>query len=318
MEELNYPWKHTRRFNDYSSYIKRNFSSRIQKISIDAGFTCPNRDGTKGRGGCIYCYNKTFNPGYCKPEKSITEQIDQGVAFFKKKYPAMKYFAYFQAYTNTYEKMDVLSARYHEALSHPEVIGLIIGTRPDCVNDEVFDLIKDLDKEHYVVIEYGVESCLDKTLELLNRGHSYKDAADAILKANAWRIKCGVHMIIGLPGESRTDILNHATKLSGLPVHTIKLHQLQVIKGTKLGEMFQQNPEIINKPNLDEYIELVIDFVERLNPAFIIERFISFSPPDLILAPRWNKLKNFEIVDKIEKRMEERGTWQGRLFKENI
>lgn len=312
-----YPWKTNRPFNDYSSYFKKKFNERVQKISIDAGFTCPNRDGVKGRGGCTYCNNDTFNPFYCEPSKSVTQQLNEGVAFFEPKYKTQKYIAYFQAFSNTYGSLDLLKKLYEEALAHPKVIGLVIGTRPDCVNDEVLDYLAELSKKYFVVVEYGIESTLDRTLELINRCHTYQESIDAIFKTVAKNIETGVHMIIGLPGESNEEIIAHAAELSKLPITSLKLHQLQIVKGTALAKQYAENPKNIRLFQPDEYIDLIIRFLEHLSPNIIIERFISESPLELLIAPSWNGLKNFEIVDKIEKRMKEKSSFQGKYYTVN-
>lgn len=307
-------WMTDKPYNDYSGYMKRAFSQRIQKISINAGFTCPNRDGTKGAGGCTYCNNQTFSPFYCEPEKSITKQLEEGIAFFSEKYKAQKYLAYFQAYTNTYASLEELKKLYNEALSFPKIMGIVIATRPDAVDNEKLEYIAELSAKHYVVIEYGVESTKDHTLWFINRCHTFEESANAIRLTAEKKILTGAHLIIGLPGEDRSTILNHAVLLSQLPLHTIKLHQLQIIKGTKMAEQFEQHPEWFKVYSADEYIELVIDFLEKLNPTIIVERFISESPLDMVISPNWKGLKNFEIISKIEKRMLTRNTWQGRLF----
>ena len=309
-----YPWGSNRPFNDYSSYFKKKFKNRVQKISIDAGFTCPNRDGTKAWGGCTYCNNDTFNPFYCEPSKSITQQLNEGVAFFEPKYKTQLYLAYFQAYSNTYGSIELLKKLYEEALSHPKVIGLIIGTRPDCVDDQILDYLQELSKKYFVVVEYGLESTLDRTLNLINRSHTHYESEEAILATAKRGIETGVHMIIGLPEETDDEIIEHAKVLSRLPVISLKLHQLQIVKNTVLAKQYKKNPESIRLFQPDEYIELIIRFLENLNPRIIIERFISESPLDLLIAPRWNGMKNFEIVAKIEKRMKELNTYQGKNF----
>ena len=315
MTDINiYPWGTNRPFNDYSSYFKKKFNERVQKISIDAGFSCPNRDGTKGRGGCTYCNNDTFNPFYCEPSKSVTQQLNEGVAFFEPKYKTQKYIAYFQAYSNTYGSLGLLKSLYEEALSHPKVVGLIVGTRPDCVDDEILDYLASLSKKYFIVVEYGIESTLDRTLELINRCHTHQESVDAIEKTVARKIETGVHMILGLPGESDEEIIAHAKVLSKLPITSLKLHQLQIVKGTVLAKQYAGNQESIRLFQADEYIDLVIKFLENLSPRIIIERFISESPKDLLIAPKWKGLKNFEIVAKIEKRMKEQNTYQGKLY----
>ncbi len=303
-----------KRYNDYPSYIKRTFSERVQKLSINAGFTCPNRDGKISTGGCTFCNNQTFNPEYCHTSESITEQLQKGINFFKDKYKTQQYLAYFQAYTNTYGNLEKLKEKYEEALSHPKVIGLVIGTRPDCISDELLSYFSDLQqKGYYIAIEYGLESTNDKTLKLINRGHNFATSQEAIIKTASYKIPVGAHLIIGLPGENKEDILNHALTLSQLPLTMLKLHQLQLVKGTVMEQHYQTHPEQFHLYTAEEYINLVIDFLELLNPNIIVERFISQSPRELLTAPIWG-LKNFEFVAKVEKRLKERDTQQGHLF----
>lgn len=311
---MSYSNKNSRRYNDYPSFSRSFFGERVQKISVNAGFTCPNRDGKTGIGGCTYCNNQSFNPEYCTPATSITQQLQQGIRFFEPKYKTQKYLAYFQAYTNTYEPIEKLTQKYNEALNVPGVIGLVIGTRPDCVDDTLLGFLAELSGKHYITIEYGVESTLDRTLGFINRGHSFQSAVDAINKTAAFGIPVGAHLILGLPLETRDEILDHAVKLSDLPLHTLKLHQLQLIKGTKMAVQYQQNPEWFRFYTADEYIDLAIDFIEKLNPAFVIERFISQSPTELLLNQKWG-LKNFEFVHRLERRLAERNTFQGRLWR---
>ena len=299
-------------YNEFGDFLRGIFPFKVQKISINAGFTCPNRDGTKGWGGCTYCNNQTFSPEYCHTEKSVSEQLEKGVAFFARKYADMKYLAYFQAYTNTYDELEKLIAKYEEALRHPEVVGLIIGTRPDCMPDELLNYFAELSSHKFVMIEYGMESTLDKTLLRINRGHTQAESEATIRRTVAKGIYTGAHLILGLPGESRDEILAHADILSALPLTTLKLHQLQLIKGTAMAKEYAASPETFHLYNVDDYIDLVIDFIERLNPAFVVERFVSQSPKDLLIAPDWG-LKNFEFTAKVNKRIIERGTYQGRL-----
>lgn len=279
---------------------------RIQKISIHAGFTCPNRDGRVGTGGCTYCNNQTFVPGYCQPAKTVTQQIEEGIGFFRKKYPGQKYIAYFQSYTNTYAPLERLKALYEEALAFPDVIGLAIGTRPDCVSDELLDYLGSLAENYAITVEYGVESTCDATLRLINRGHDFACAQKAIRNTAARGITVGAHLILGLPQEDREMMLAHAERISELPVHVLKLHQLQLVRGTKMAEQYRTHPEWFRFCSVDEYIELVLDFREKLRPDIQIERYISQSPPELLIAPDWG-LKNYEFADKLRKRMRERG-----------
>lgn len=301
------------RYLNYNQVLKNEFSERVQKISINAGFTCPNRDGSKGTGGCTYCNNQSFSPDYCQPTKSISQQVEEGIGFFHGKYESQLYLAYFQSYTNTYAGVDELKRMYEEALAHPKVVGLVIGTRPDCVNEELLSYFEQLSKQYYVMIEYGIESTDDKTLEFINRGHDYACAKDAIIATASKGIRTGAHLILGLPGETRKSIISHAEKISQLPLTTLKLHQLQLIKGTVMAKQFIQHPEWFHLYTADEYLDLLIGFLEHLSPAIAIERFVSQSPASMLLLQGWG-LKNFEFVTKVNNQLKARTTWQGRLF----
>ncbi|MDP4240956.1 MAG: TIGR01212 family radical SAM protein [Bacteroidota bacterium] len=301
------------RYLNYNQVLKSEFTERVQKISINAGFSCPNRDGSLGTGGCTYCNNQTFSPEYCKATKSVSEQVKEGISFFHHKYQAQHYLAYFQSYTNTYDSIDNLKAVYEEALSYPNVVGLVVGTRPDCVSNELLDYFAELTKKYYVMIEYGIESTNDRTLEFINRGHDYARAEKAIRDTAEHGIRVGAHIILGLPKEEREDILLHAGNLSQLPITSLKIHQLQLVRGTKMAEQYSKHPEWFHLYTANEYIDLAIDFLERLNPDIAIERFVSQSPKNLLIAPDWG-LKNFEFTAKIEKRLKERNARQGRLF----
>lgn len=305
--------KEDKPYRDFAEFLSLKFPHKTQKISINAGFTCPNRDGSKGHGGCTYCNNQSFSPGYGKPRKTVSEQLTDGIAFFSRKYPEMKYLAYFQSYTNTYESTEKLIALYEEALSYPNVVGLIVGTRPDCMPDELLDYFAELNKKTFVLIEYGVESTLNKTLERVNRQHTWEESTEAICKTAEKGIAVGAHLILGLPGETCEDILSHAQKLSELPLTTVKLHQLQIIRGTAMAREYALLPESFHIFQLHEYIDVCVDFAERLNPAFYIERFASQSPKSLLIAPEWG-MKNYELTDKVVNRFRERHTFQGKLF----
>lgn len=300
-------------YREFGDFLRTLFPVKVQKISLNAGFTCPNRDGTKGWGGCTYCNNQTFSPDYCQTEKSVSEQLEEGIRFFSRKYPEMKYLAYFQAYTNTYDALERLREKYEEALRHPEVVGLIVGTRPDCMPGTLLDYFTELSKTHFVMIEYGMESTLDRTLERINRGHTEAESETAVRRTAERGIYTGAHLILGLPGESREEILHHAEVLSSLPLTTLKLHQLQLIRHTRMAREYAEQPEAFHLYTADEYIELAIDFLERLNPSIIVERFVSQSPKELLIAPDWG-LKNYEFTAKLLKRIAERRTWQGRFF----
>ena len=300
------------RYNEYGLWLKEQLGVKVQKISLNAGFTCPNRDGRVGTGGCTYCNNQTFNPDYCVTTKSITRQLEEGKHFFSRKYPDMKYLAYFQAYTNTYDSLQNLKAKYEEALSVPDVIGLVIGTRPDCMPNDLLDYLSDLNHRTFLIVEYGIESIYDATLSRINRGHTHAQTADAVTRTAACGIRTGAHLILGLPGESREAILAEAGILSALPLTTLKLHQLQLIKGTRMAEEYEEKPSDFHLFTPEEYIDLVIDFIERLRPDLILERFVSQSPSSLLALPGWG-LKNHEFVDRLRARMQTRNAHQGRL-----
>lgn len=300
-------------YNEYGDFLKRIAGTKVQKISLNAGFTCPNRDGTIGRGGCTYCNNQTFNPAYCTTSKSITVQLEEGKAFFARKYPEMKFLAYFQAYTNTYDALDRLKAKYEEALRCPDVIGLVIGTRPDCMPASLLDYLAELNRRCLLIVEYGIESASDETLRRINRGHTFAQSVAAVEATARHGIRTGGHVILGLPGESHGELLRQARVISGLPLTTLKLHQLQLIKGTGMAREYEENPDAFHLFTADEYIDLAIDYVERLRPDLVLERFVSQSPPTLVIAPKWN-LKNYQFTEKVKKRMRERQTWQGRLY----
>ena len=301
------------RYNDLSAYLSAHFPYKVQKISLNAGFTCPNRDGTVGYGGCTYCNNQTFNPAYCKTEKTVTEQLEEGKQFFARKYPEMKFLAYFQAYTNTYAELEELKRKYEEALQVKDVVGIVIGTRPDCMPDTLLDYLEDLNQRTFLIVEYGVESTDNDTLKRINRGHTFEVAEEAIRKTAARGIRVGAHIILGLPGETNEQLIKQAGVLSALPLTTLKLHQLQLIKGTRMAHEFEMQPEDFHLYSADEYIDLVIDYVEHLRPDIVLERFVSQSPKELLIAPDWG-LKNHEFTDKVKKRMRERDAWQGKKY----
>jgi radical SAM protein (TIGR01212 family) len=243
----------------------------------------------------------------------VTKQLEQGISFFKDRYKSQRYLAYFQAYTNTYASIEHLKNLYEEALSHPDVIGLLIGTRPDCISEELLEYLDDIASEKFVGLEFGVESTLDRTLERINRGHSFKDVTAAIDACSKYRFKLGLHLILGLPGETESDIISHADTISKLDFDFLKLHQLQIIRGTKIEKEYQELPNDFMKFTAEEYIDLTISFLELLRPDIIMERFISQSPPEKLIAPKWG-LKNFEFTAKLEKEMKRRNTYQGRRF----
>ena len=331
---MTYIWGDNRRFNSYSRYFAKQFGGRVQKISIDAGFSCPNRDGKISTGGCTFCSNEAFNPSYCRPEKSIKQQIEEGIEFHRRRYRrASQYLAYFQPFSNTYKPLEELKDIYNQAfeaidsplptcpnrndmapkaLEKPEIIGIVIGTRPDLIDEGILQYLCEIQKTHYVMLEYGVESVYDDTLKRVNRGHDFATAEKAIRITADYGIPCGAHFIFGLPGESKTMMLDAADIISQLPLTTVKFHQLQIFKGTKMAEEYLQHPEIFHLFDLEEYIDFVIDFAERLNPDIVIERFAGEVPPRYLVSEPWMKLRYDEVLSRIEKRMEERGTWQGK------
>ena len=338
-----FSWGDNRRFNSYSNYFTKQFGGRVQKISIDAGFSCPNRDGKISTGGCTFCSNEAFNPSYCRPEKSIKQQIEEGIEFHQKRYRrATKYLAYFQPFSNTYKPLEELKSIYQQALEDmsyqptqpidssrtasarndmgckaleaPKIVGIVIGTRPDIVDNCILQLLNEIQKTHYVMLEYGIESVYDETLKRVNRGHDFAMAEKAIRMTADYGIPCGAHFIFGLPGETKTMMLDAADIISQLPLTTVKFHQLQIFKGTKMAEEYLEYPEHFHLFDLEEYIDFVIDFAERLNPNIVIERFAGEVPPRYLVSEPWMKLRYDEVLARIEKRMGERDTWQGKDF----
>lgn len=282
---------------DFGSWLRSQFPFRVQKISVNAGFTCPNRDGRVGYGGCIYCNNQTFNPAYCDNGKTVSEQLIDGKRFFSKKYPEMKYLAYFQAYTSTYGSNEHLKALYKEALAMEDVVGLVIGTRPDCINDELLNYFEDLSHRTFLIIEYGVETCNDKTLQLINRGHNFACSRHAIEETARRGIRVGAHIILGLPGEDAEESLRQAPIISSLPLTTLKIHQLQIIRGTRLAKMYAEEP--FHLYTVDEYIQLIAQYISLLRSDLVLERFVSQSPAELLIAPHWG-LKNYEFTQRLQ------------------
>ena len=285
---------------DYGTWIRQQFPFRVQKIAVDAGFTCPNRDGLVGTGGCTFCNNQTFNPSYCDHKKSVSQQLEEGKQFFARKYPDMKYLAYFQAFSNTYAPLPHLRQLYEEALSVEDVVGLVIGTRPDCLPDSLLDYLEELNQHTFLIVEIGIESANNQTLQRINRGHTFECSRDAIERTHARGILTCGHVILGLPGEDREEILRQAPIISSLPLDILKLHQLQIIRGTKLADEFLEHPFHLFTP--DEYIDLIINYLQQIRKDLVLERFVSQSPPELLIAPHWG-LKNYEFTNLLNKRM---------------
>ena len=298
-------------YNDYGTWIRRQFPYRVQKISIDAGFTCPNRDGRISTGGCIYCDNRTFNPSYCQRRHSVTQQLEEGKRFFAHKYPDMKYLAYFQAFTNTYAPLSQLKALYEEALQVDDIVGIVIGTRPDCVSDELLDYLAELNQRTFVLMEYGIESANNDTLLRINRGHSFEQSQEAIQRTHQRGLLTGAHIILGLPGEDAAESLRQASIISSLPIDILKIHQMQIIRGTRLADEFAANPFHIY--TVDEYIQLIAEYIQRLRPDLILERFVSQSPKELLIAPHWG-LKNYEFTNLLVNYLKQNKIYQGQFF----
>lgn len=309
------------RYNSYSAYFREHFGTRVQKLSVDGGFSCPNRDGRCGTGGCTFCTNEAFNPSYCRHVGSITSQLDEGISFHQHRYrSAPVYLAYFQAYSNTYAPLEVLHERYDEALRHEDVVGLVVGTRPDCVDDAVLDLLAGYAKEYYVAVEYGIESCYDRTLKAINRGHDFACTQHAILATAERGLPIGGHLILGLPGESRGDLLAEMEMINALPLTTVKFHQLQILRGTEMERQYQDEDfrRSLLQFTLDEYISLVCDLLERLRPDMVVERLAGEVPPRYQACPERSfrrpdgrLLRNEEIPALVEAELTRRGTRQG-------
>ena len=312
---MTYPWGHERRYNAYAPYFKKVFGQRVQKISVDAGFTCPNRDGSKGNGGCTYCNNNAFNPSYCDPQKPIEQQVKEGIEFHKVRYRrAENYLVYFQPYSNTYASLDKLKELYETALSYPEVVGLVIGTRPDCVDTEKLKYLNELAKDYYITVEYGLESIYNTTLERINRKHTYEESVEAINLSKEYGLNVGAHFIFGLPGESSEMMMDSVNEISSLPLNSVKFHQLQIVEGTTMAKDYAINPSDYDLFSFEDYIDFIIRFIEQLNPAFIIERFAGEVPPRFLAGPGWGLIRNDQINVAIEKELKQRDTWQGKFF----
>ncbi len=304
------------RYRSFTGYFIKTYGTRLQKVVIDAGFTCPNRDGTIGTGGCTYCDNRAFHPGYSTPDKPIAQQIDEGIAFHKVRYRrAGGYLAYFQPYSNTYAPLDALQNTYNQALAHPLVRGIVIGTRPDCVDMEKLDYFRDLAKKHIVHLEYGIESCYDKTLQRINRGHTVAQTEWAIQETSSRGLHTGAHLIFGLPGESKEEMLAQAHILNNWSITSLKLHQLQIVKGTAMEKEFERYPKDFVTFSLEAYIDFVIDFLELLRPDIFIERVAGEVPPRFVRSTPWGLIRNVEILRLLEKRLKERNTFQGARYK---
>lgn len=311
---MKYPWGNSRRINLASGFMKREYGTRLQKISIDAGFSCPNRDGTIAGGGCAFCNNDAFSPGYCRPETSIPDQLLKGMDFHRKRYrKAGKYLAYFQAYSNTHDRVEVMRDRYEQALSVPGISGLIIGTRPDCMSREKMELLATLAKKTFIVLEFGIESIYDSTLLYINRGHTFAQSVEALKMAAEFGLRTGGHFVFGIPGETRQQMIDSAEVISQLPLHSVKFHQLQIIKGTRFEKEYIENPDKFNLFGLEEYTEFIAGILTRLNPALVVDRIAGESQPGLNVGPSWN-LRYDQVLKNVEQYMESNDLWQGKQF----
>lgn len=307
LNKVNIPYYN---YNDYGTWIRGRFPFRVQKISVDAGFTCPNRDGRLSSGGCIYCDNRSFNPSYCSRTKGITQQLEEGKRFFAHKYPEMKYLAYFQTYTNTYADLETLKERYEEALAVEDVVGIIIGTRPDCVSDELLAYLARLSRQTFIIVEYGIESANEQTLRYINRGHTFEDVRTAVERTHAQGILTGGHIILGLPGEDADESIRQAPLISALPLDILKIHQMQVIRGTRLAEIYEQTP--FHVYSAEEYIQLIAQYIQRLRKDLVLERFVSQAPHEMVIAPHWG-LKNYEFTHLLVNYLKKHEIYQGQL-----
>ena len=295
-------------YKEFGTWLQAELGCKAQKLSVDAGLTCPNRDGTLGRGGCTFCDNRTFNPAYCRQGGSITDQLEAGKRFFSRKYPSMKYLAYFQSYSNSYGTLSHLKELYEEALRVPDVVGLVVGTRPDCMPDALLEYLEELNKRTFLLVEYGVESANEETLVRVNRGHTFAQARECIIRTAQRGIRVGVHMILGFPWETRSELIRQAQLIASLPITTLKLHQLQVIRGTQLAREYELHPWPL--PTAEEYVDLVLEYISHLPPSLVLERFVSQSPPEYVIAPRWG-LKNHEFSALVKKAIQKRSTQLG-------
>ena len=319
-----------KRYSSFVGYFKRKYGERLQKIVLDAGFTCPNRDGKVGRGGCTYCDNAAFHPSYSTAGKSLHQQLDEGIEFHKVRYRTTEhYLAYFQSFSNTYAPLERLKSLYEEALSHPDVVGIVIGTRPDCVDEEKLDYLASLARSGFpggrqskpfespiVIVEYGIESCYDSVLARINRGHDFETARRAVIMTAERGIDVGAHFILGLPGETRQMMLDACSLINGLPLRSVKFHQLQIVKNTRMEKDFAENPSDFERFTLDGYLDFFTDMLERLRPDLYIERFAGEVPPRFVNETPWGLIRNVELLRLLDKKLEDRSTWQGRLYRE--
>ena len=299
----------TRHYNTFGRYMKGLYGQPVYKVNVDAGFTCPNRDGSLAIGGCIYCNNDSFRPSACTSTASLRDQIEKGIPYLRSRYGAKQFIVYFQPYTNTYASVHILEQLYREALDNPGVVGLAIGTRPDCIDSEKIALLETLSREHFILVEYGLQSIYDKTLAFINRGHDYACFKNALALTAGRGIHVGAHLILGFPTETRDEMLAMADELSGLPIEFLKIHQLQVVKETALADLYAKKP--FATFGYYEYIEMLADFLERLSPDVVLQRLFAAAPDEILIAPVWNKTRS-ELLRDLDTFMEQRGSYQGK------
>lgn len=283
----------------------------MNKVSVDMGFTCPNRDGSLARGGCVYCNNDSFVPPYARARFTMHDQLARGVEYLTGRFKAKKFIVYFQAYTNTYGGVDELERMYREALKYDGVVGIAVGTRSDCIDEEKLDMFERLAKECYVSVEYGIESIYDKTLEFMNRGHDYKSVLDALEISRGRGFEIGAHVIMGMPTETRDEMMATAAEVSALGIDCFKVHNLHIVKNTPLERMYRENPFPLF--GFGEYIDFIVEFLERLSPGMVVERMFTDTPQQLLVAPDWGK-SHIQVMQAIEAELEKRDTFQGRLY----
>jgi hypothetical protein len=298
-----------RRYRAFSRFLRERFGTRVRRVTIDAGFTCPNVDGTVAVGGCVYCDNRSFSPNRRLPRATVREQVERGIAILQGRYGADRFLAYFQAATNTYAPVEKLRRLYDEALRHPQVVGLAIGTRPDCVPDPVLDLVEGYARERYVCLELGLQTIHDRSLDWMNRGHHYDAFVDAVRRCQGRGLDLCAHVILGLPGESHADMMATADALAGLPVNAVKVHNLHVVRNTPLEDDYRAGKMALFER--DEYVRVVCDFLERLPPDLVIQRLSGDAPPDYLVAPAWC-LDKPGLLRAIDAELERRGSWQGK------
>jgi radical SAM protein (TIGR01212 family) len=299
------------RFRSYNKWLKEKFGERVYKVIVDAGFTCPNRDGTVAVGGCAYCNNSSFRPPSAIKTDPIRDQVREGIEYISKRFHANKYIIYFQPFTNTYADTDYLRRLYTEAIDHPDVVGLAIGTRPDCVDEQKITMIDEIAQRTFVSLEFGVESIYDDTLRRVNRGHDYQAFLNAIEWVRGRSIHIGAHLILGFPWETRNQWLSMAAEMSRAGVDALKIHHLHIVRGTALAAEYARNP--FRVLGYEEYLDLLCDFIERLDPKIVIERMFGEAPYGLLVAPNWKRTKNDLVLD-IQRKFEERDVWQGAKY----